>query len=253
MNSIIDDRAISTVRNLREDLQISKSTKVSLDTIITKLNIAVRKADLGEGILGACKTVGLRRLIVINPNIKYIEQERFTLAHEIGHILIHHGSHYCTKESFNMWKSASEKEYEANAFAAELLLPRKVMVELLSKEDISIPMISSIAKSYETSMSATAIRLVKLYNDAAAVVFHKSGKVIWKVKSPECYFSITGEEITSPITYKVDKDNVFAKGYVNACKWVDSNIDNLECYEETLYFPKLKSYLTILKFMKSDV
>jgi Zn-dependent peptidase ImmA (M78 family) len=253
MINLIDERARSTARHLREDLHISDETKINLDSIIDSLNISFKKADLGEGILGACKVLGLKKLIVIRPDFNSVHQERFTIAHELGHILIHYGSHYCKKENFNMWRSASDKESEANAFAAELLLPQRAMINILSKKDISISMIKNVAEHYQTSMSATAIRLVKIYNDSAIAVWHKDRKIIWKVKSPECYFELSECSVSpSSMIRKVNSDSVFAKGYVDPFIWIEDKRDNLKCYEETLYFRNLNAYLTILKFIKLD-
>lgn len=253
MNSIINERAISTVRSLREDLQIVENTRVDINSILNNLNISLRRSNLGPGVLGACKTVGLKRLIVIRPDFNYKEQERFTTAHELGHVLIHHGSHYCKNENFHMWRSTNDKENEANAFAAELLLPQRTMLNILSKRDLSISMIKSVADNFETSMSATAIRLTKLYNDPVVLIWHKNRKIRWNVHSKGCYYKVCAVPVdTSSMVSKVNKDNIFAEGFVNSLIWIDKDIDNLKCYEETIYFTNLDSYLTILKFIRDD-
>jgi Zn-dependent peptidase ImmA (M78 family) len=206
-----------------------------------------------KGILGACKSVGLKRIIIIKPDIKSIGQERFTIAHELGHILVHHNTQYCKRESFNMWRNANDKETEANVFAAELLLPQRKMLEILSNKDITMDMIKSVADLYQTSMSPTAIRLIKLYNDSAVIISHRDGKIAWKVNSPECYFNVSGSGIVvNPVINKVNKNNVFAKENVDPLLWIDNDVDNLICNQETLYFNKLNSYLTVLKFIRND-
>ena len=72
---------------------------------------------------GAEKFDGLSMLTSTNSPIIWLNSEmpndrkRFTLAHELGHIIMH-------LRSEDMTKSDEEKDVEANAFAEEFLLPR---------------------------------------------------------------------------------------------------------------------------------
>lgn len=98
-------------------------------------------------------------------------RQRFTMAHELGHILIpwHIGSvlidqvapvssrrsNYFTSYSWSM-------ETEANSFAAELLMPHSWIMELLSTTDDLSKVHKSILQTCETSPFSAAIRLSQL-------------------------------------------------------------------------------------------
>ena len=106
-------------QDLRQDMEIPDSAPIDLDNIIRALDIHLKIARIGKGILGACKVKGLQKLIVISPDISYESQKRFTISHEIGHLIIHHGVHYCNANDLKIWINVPTKEKEANKFAAE--------------------------------------------------------------------------------------------------------------------------------------
>jgi Zn-dependent peptidase ImmA (M78 family) len=70
--------------------------------------------DLGHEKLSAISIPGLndRHLIVLNSN-QSASAQRFSLAHELGHLVMHNGV------------SSEDMEREADAFAASLLMPRQ--------------------------------------------------------------------------------------------------------------------------------
>ena len=80
---------------------------------------------------------------------------------------------------------------EANTFAAELLLPKKYVVEHIRKANLSMKFIEGLAEHYETTFTSAAIATVKAYNDEAILVCHKNGTKIWSCNSQECFYTIT--------------------------------------------------------------
>lgn len=94
--------------------------------------------------------------IVIGYNSKQAPvRQRFTIAHELGHYLCGHDlSEQIIDDVFD---KPTDKEREANMFAAELLMPYDFL-----KEDIkAIKSIPELAKHYEVSEQAMSIRLLE--------------------------------------------------------------------------------------------
>lgn len=98
-------------------------------------------------------------------------RQRFTIAHEIGHLLLHPDDRFHLDKSlpiqFRDERSSTgedEAEVEANQFAAELLMPedmvRKAVVPWIgrSAEDA----IEHLAQTFEVSVQAMTIRLTTL-------------------------------------------------------------------------------------------
>ncbi len=100
-------------------------------------------------------------------------RQRFTIAHEIGHITLHKGEplHIDKKIVIGFRDIASgtaqnPHEIEANQFAAELLMPTSFIEAepLLQEMDIDDlgETISKLAKKYKVSVQAMTIRLTSL-------------------------------------------------------------------------------------------
>ena len=103
-------------------------------------------------------------------------RQRFTMAHEIGHLLLHRTE--ITKEihvdkEFPMLMRDSvssagvnEMEIEANLFASELLMPVEFLAKSLDAEPFDIDdegAVRALAKEYKVSASAMRFRLGNLF------------------------------------------------------------------------------------------
>lgn len=159
--------------DLRKELGINDNSALDLDNVINALDIHLKQAPIQEGILGACKVKGLKKLIVISPDIYNNNQKRFTIAHEIGHLFIHHGVHFCRKEDFNMGINTKTKEREANQFAAQLLLPRNIVLNKLRTRDISLDIAQELSEQYEISLTSAIIRMIELSDENVALISQK--------------------------------------------------------------------------------
>ena len=72
-------------------------------------------------------------IITISPN-QCEQRKRFTIAHELGHLFLHLGFPRESNEKFEkeMYRiGASEQEYQANEFAACLLMPEKIFIDVV--------------------------------------------------------------------------------------------------------------------------
>jgi Zn-dependent peptidase ImmA (M78 family) len=109
--------------------------------------------------------------IVVNKS-HHANRQRFSIAHEIGHFLLHaKGDQLFVDRSFyrNQASSVGEsrQEVEANAFAASLLMPSKLVKEDLPDDDDPELYVARLASTYAVSELAMTYRLVKLrYIDA---------------------------------------------------------------------------------------
>lgn len=242
------NKGFLTANKLRQDLGIAVTECVDLDYVADKLSIRVKRMDLGIGIEGACKSKGVKRLVVLTPNPSSFQKERFTFSHEIGHLLIHHSSNVCVADYFNTYKTQNDEEQEANDFAAELLLPQRAMTDILAREDLSFQLLERVATLYKTSLSVAAIRLTQIFNDNAVLVWHNGHRITWKIKSSQCYLKISDVISSMALAHKTNKTQWNIKGNIDPNVWTDSELGNWICEEETHFFSKIKMYLTILKF-----
>lgn len=128
-----------------------------LDALINKYNIKLELWNCMDRISGVLIVTDDYIAIGVNKNHPKTRQ-RFTIAHELGHFLLGHGSGMC-KDGVIQNKN---KERNANHFAAELLMPLdkiNVMIEYGFSKEL-------MAESFGVSIDAITLRLkhLRLYS-----------------------------------------------------------------------------------------
>lgn len=227
--------------SILRDLVVDIAKPVDLYFVAEKLNIVVKKQKIKNGILGACKAVGLKRLVVLDPDICHEGRERFTLAHEIGHIMLRHGIHCCRTEDF-YWNSRRPSiEQDANLFAAEILMPTLSLAEIARKKDITLELVESLAAERNVSVTAMAIKMVKLSPDPTVLIYFEDGRVKWSSYSRDNYFEVTSG-ITSDVLDNINKDKQY-----DASEFLDRVHHEATCWAEAKYYGTYNFYLCILR------
>jgi Zn-dependent peptidase ImmA (M78 family) len=135
--------------------------------IMKKLDINVFLTDFGEN---AGEISGLinkgnndeKPQILLNKN-ENNERRTFTLAHELGHYLLHTASTQYRIDKFNYQLDTPEaqEETEANYFAASLLMPKTKFIEIWNKTKN----IKAIADFFGVSEAAAINRLRWIVNN----------------------------------------------------------------------------------------
>lgn len=142
-----------------------RDTPVKLGAIARELGIEVFQSSLKPNISGliepsATAPSGFR--IKINRH-ETTERQRFTLAHEIGHFILHRYDIGGGVIDNVLYRSnlSSRKEMEANRFAANLIIPIEKLREETAKigNDISDDTVVALARKFRVSEQAMSIRL----------------------------------------------------------------------------------------------
>lgn len=148
------------------------SAPIDIESIIKKQGVKLGCAPAEDHINGfILRRVGSATVIGFNSNLKEVRQ-RFIMAHELGHLVLHSQSGLHVDRSnirehgANTEKQAYEEEIEANRFAAEILMPEDFIradlqgVRTLSADDDT--KITELAAKYNVSRQAMTIRLTHL-------------------------------------------------------------------------------------------
>jgi hypothetical protein len=109
---------------------------------------------------------------VIGVNSKHaVTRQRFSVAHEIAHLVMHTGKPMFIDRFVRVnWRdgTSDSEEIEANAFAAELLMPREIVAReidsALAKQSMVTPqrLTAQLAKTFQVSTEAMGYRLENL-------------------------------------------------------------------------------------------
>lgn len=132
-------------------------------------------------ISGCLMQVGNTFGIGYSTAIKNEGFQNFTVAHELGHYfiddhpsaLLAEGTHY----SRSGYICKDRFEQEADAFAAELLMPWGLIAPLIRKSAPGFPAIKALADCCESSLVASAIRYCEVTDECVAAVVSHAGKV----------------------------------------------------------------------------
>lgn len=146
---------------------------VDVEKIAKQLKIQIRREDLKD-VSGLIYRDGNQVIIGLHSGDND-NRQRFTIAHELGHFFLHTQNPLFidkgTEHSFAIKlrnqvssEAISIEEIEANAFAAELLMPVNMINQELKKiqaEDLD-EVIDDLAKNFKVSKQAMMIRLSNL-------------------------------------------------------------------------------------------
>jgi len=157
--------------------------------VASGLGIEIEEADVDsfDGALVRVKG-SAEGLIAVRQTIKEVGKKNFTIAHELGHLLLpgHDESTVCLQSDVETWHSGlSKQEIEANEFAGELLMPTAVLGGLLKEWKPSLDLVETLAKRFSTSLTATAYRCVEVTTHACALVWSEAGAPRWFKRSRE--------------------------------------------------------------------
>lgn len=138
---------------------------VKVGSLAAKLGVRVKLSTLPNGISGEIKKDEEGYIIRVNRHDTK-ERQRFTLAHEIGHYMLHKDmiGDGIVDDALYRSRLSDRLEAEANKFAADILMPwhimKKKIEELSDLKDEAL--YEKLASIFEVSTTAIKIRLGKL-------------------------------------------------------------------------------------------
>jgi Zn-dependent peptidase ImmA (M78 family) len=147
------------------------SVPVKVEKCAKSLGIKLKPLDLDEDVAGFL--LFKENIVHIGYNRKNVPHRiRFTIAHELGHYILHEKDSklFVDKSEKVLYRDGKSstgelmKERDANAFAAALLMPQKLILEEAEKykHETKNKFISLLAKKFKVSAQAITIRLTNL-------------------------------------------------------------------------------------------
>ena len=157
---------------IKEILNINKisSAPVDLEKVAKGFGVKIEYSKLENDISGFLYLKDKTPIIFVNK-LHPITRQRFTIAHELGHLILNHqGDLFVDKGSILFRNTHSQngivkEEREANRFAAELLMPEEILLKEFIENEIDIEnadQLNKLANKFEVSTQALTIRLTNL-------------------------------------------------------------------------------------------
>lgn len=122
--------------------------------------------------------------IVYNKAIRSPGRINFTLAHELGHYLLHRhispSGIQCGSREMLDWRSElGAIEAQANTFASFLLMPLDDFRRQIADETTSLDLMRHLADRYEVSITAAILKWLDMTTQRAMLVVSRSGFIDW--------------------------------------------------------------------------
>ncbi len=163
------NKPIEVARQLLE--RFGEHLPTDVEAIVKALGITIRAQELEDSVSGMLVIKDGRTTIGVNEN-HHPNRQRFTLAHELGHFLLHSNtSSIFIDASIIFFRDGTSsdgskaQEIEANAFAAELLMPEKQLREFINNQPLDAfdeGAVRRLATQFGVSAQALTIRLTRL-------------------------------------------------------------------------------------------
>lgn len=147
---------------------------VPVEHIVEALGARLRYSPFDGELAGMLIRDNKETVIGVN-SLHHMNRQRFTIAHECGHLLLHKGKDVHIDRSFRVNRrdevsaqATDPEEIEANRFAAELLMPYHMFMNDLIKYDIDVEdeeELKELAQKYQVSLQALTHRITNLMKD----------------------------------------------------------------------------------------
>ena len=153
---------------------------VRVSAFAARFGLTVVESAL-EGAKAQLVRYGEQAQIVLSQRITDLGARRFSVAHELGHVLLGHPNRPIGQQMAA--NDGRDLEREADAFAAELLMPAALLRARCSEGPMGLQVPWEIAQEYRVSILAAAIRFTELTRQSCAAVLTDCRTVRWAAAS----------------------------------------------------------------------
>lgn len=207
-----------------EDFRISEPSEIDIEAISQSRGATIIYESL-EGCAARILGNGDQAIITVDdgPNVG---RRRFSAAHEFGHWMRDRAKirFSCTDQAMqNSW-GVIDAERGANDYAADLLMPKSLFVPASRNKPLTLDSAEELGDLFRTSLTATAIRLVKYGSFPGMLIFLENAKRKWFIRGDDVPDVLWPHEFPPKATYAADLiadralDN--AAGAVQADGWM---------------------------------
>lgn len=174
---------MTPAEGLLQELGITEPDEIDLAAIAYHVGARVRFRPLcgcEAHILGCAG-----QAIITVKQDSSARRKRFSIAHELGHWRFHRGKTLVCRVDDYRPRDAQSPEKVADGYAADLLMPRYLLTPKVSELGrIGFDSIGGLAEAFNTSLTATSIRLVDLDHISGFVISHTPRGRKWFARAP---------------------------------------------------------------------
>lgn len=175
-------------RKIRYELKVYNGAVPNLSTLLENNGIIIIRFDFGTDKIDGLTTItdSDRKIIFINNQMPN-DRIRFSMAHELGHLVMHLGNPPC---------SSDDAERQADEFASEFLMPEEEIRPMLL--NVNIQTLGMLKRKWRVSMHA----LVRRAKDLETITYQQ-------YRNLQMYFSKKGYTKSEPIPLPLENPTMW--------------------------------------------
>lgn len=230
---------ISNAEYLLQELGITEPNEIDLEAIAYYVNARIKYRPL-DGCEARIIGNNNNAIITVNSKSSY-KRKRFSIAHELGHWHHHRGKCLSCRADEYQPKNALSPERIADNYAADLLMPNYLFHSLARQyKGLNFKTVDVLAETFNTSQTATAIRLIETNYFPALLVSHGPNGRRWFIRAksvPEKWFP---QDSLDPDSFAFDiqfgkKNNNSSPLKIGADAWFNRyDAEHFEMREQTI-------------------
>lgn len=250
-------RRRAPAEKLLQELGVTNPAEIDLEAIAFHVNATVRFRPL-DGCEARIIGRADRALITVKQD-SHRRRKRFSIAHELGHWHHHRGKCLaCRVDEYKPRRHVSPEQI-ADGYAADLLMPRYLFQPMARDHSrLNFATVEALAEAFDTSKTATAIRLVESDHSPAMLVCHGLEGRQWFTRAPSVpdrWFpqeQLDHDSYAFGIQFGADPDNSVSRK-IGADAWFDRHgVDRFEIQEQTIRTGPAET-LTLLIFIDDEM
>lgn len=175
-------------RKIRYELKVYNGAVPNLSTLLENNGIIIIRFDFGTDKIDGLTTItdSDRKVMFINNQMPN-DRIRFSMAHELGHLVMHLG---------NPPRSSDDAERQADEFASEFLMPEEEIRPMLL--NVNIQTLGMLKRKWRVSMHA----LVRRAKDLETITYQQ-------YRNLQMYFSKKGYTKSEPIPLPIENPTMW--------------------------------------------
>lgn len=174
-----------TPESILQELGIREPADIHIEAIAEYCGATILY-ELLQGSEARILGYGDRAIITVNSAAPP-GRRRFSAGHELGHWMCDRRkiAFSCTENMLAREWGDDNPEVRANQFSAELLLPRTMFETKAKNLEMTFATVRQLAETFQTSLTATAIRLVEFGSFPAMVICSDAERRRWFRRGPD--------------------------------------------------------------------
>lgn len=173
--------AIKRAKDLMSEIGYANPKDFTLDELI-RYSDGIPKTESLDNCSGRIVFGKKNAIITIDEKIRFQPKINFIKAHELGHLLLHKKlsrNFFDTDKTIKEWLAKGGHEFEANAFASELLMPSELFKNLIRGQKVNSELIEHCTNFFGVSKTAFFLKYVDHGSYPMAIIYSEKGNVRW--------------------------------------------------------------------------